>query len=200
MIILYIHDRIFFMVLTFNELKRLSEANKIINRSSKRLGIKPLMINDLKEELKNTARELRKDFVRESKNKSKNSSSNKASFFLIVFLLGLFLFGFYFFQSRSSTDFDKTKLQDPLSKVQANFNFEKDSELLITKGMYKNRIDAEKSKRYLERRIGGELKVINTGNYFTVQLGPNYKNPEDAFIVFDELTKYGLKELSINTL
>lgn len=189
------------MALTLNELKRLGTANKILNRSSKRLGIKPLMINDIREELKKTASEVRKEVIKERKEESKKP--NNASLFPLIILFSLLLLvgGFYLFKIQSKTAFDDTlPSKNTIVKLNDNFDLEKDPELIITKGSYANRTEAEKAKRYLERRIGGDLKVINTGNFFTVQLGPNYINHEDAFIVFDELAKYGLKDLSINSL
>ena len=56
---------------------------------------------------------------------------------------------------------------------------------------------AETYKKALNDKLGVPLKVVKHENSFSVQIGPAYANHDDALLVFDELSRYSVKNLSI---
>ncbi len=69
--------------------------------------------------------------------------------------------------------------------------------LAICTGLYSKRSEAQAHKEAVERITGDTVRIIKTGKSYTLQIGESYKRPEDAYLVFDELLKYPLKDLSI---
>ncbi len=70
-------------------------------------------------------------------------------------------------------------------------------ELIITSGIYAKRSEAKQIQEELERITGDQVKILKRANFYTVQIGDSFENTEDAYLFFDELLKYPIKELSI---
>ncbi len=88
---------------------------------------------------------------------------------------------------------EETKLQE-LTKT---INSSEPRSLIITSGSFLKKGEAESYKQALNSKLGVPLKIVAEENTFSVQIGPAYANHEDALLVFDELSRYSVKKLSI---
>lgn len=88
---------------------------------------------------------------------------------------------------------DETKLQELTKTVNSN----EPRSLIITSGNFLKKSAAESYKKALNSKLGVPLKIVAEDNTFSVQIGPAYANHEDALLVFDELSRYSVKKLSI---
>lgn len=88
---------------------------------------------------------------------------------------------------------DETKLQELTKTVNSN----EPRSLIITSGNFLKKSAAESYKKALNSKLGVPLKIVADENTFSVQIGPAYANHEDALLVFDELSRYSVKKLSI---
>jgi hypothetical protein len=89
--------------------------------------------------------------------------------------------------------FEETKLQE-LTKIVSSA--EKRS-LIITSGSFLEQSQASSYQKALKDRLGVPLKLVKDGQTFSIQIGPAYANHDDALVVFDELSRYSVKNLSI---
>lgn len=69
--------------------------------------------------------------------------------------------------------------------------------LLITSGHFISEKEARDYKAELKSRVGIDLKLLKIGDIYTVQVGPSYPTHEDALLVFDELSRYAVADLSL---
>jgi len=85
---------------------------------------------------------------------------------------------------------------DP-SKVLADQQSLAPTGLKICSGNFKTHKEAEKYRRVLSERLGVPLQTIKDGISYTVQIGPEYENHSDALVVFEELSRYAVVNLSL---
>lgn len=71
--------------------------------------------------------------------------------------------------------------------------------LIISSGLFAKRADAKAMQAEVERITGDKVRIIKHGPYFTLQIGDSYKSREDAFLVFEELIKYPLRDLALRS-
>ena len=69
--------------------------------------------------------------------------------------------------------------------------------LVICSGNFKSKQQALDYKKSLAARLGVPLQVIDNEGSYSVQIGPAYGKHADALLVFDELSRYSVKNLSI---
>ncbi len=72
--------------------------------------------------------------------------------------------------------------------------------LVITAGSYSKRSEAAALKSDIERITGDKVRVLKVGSFYALQIGESYKRSEDAYLVFDELVKYPLRDLAIRSI
>jgi hypothetical protein len=191
---------------TAQELQRLAKANEIINRSHKRLGIKPLFISDLKaiaEDMKTEPAQGPVSLVPEKMSwifSDKAILSVAAIFALLSIMLVISSLDqessgnvATFFRDNSGPSLVNIKKKASLAGVLSP----KDKSVIISKGTYNDIKDAQEAKSKLFELTGTDIKIIKENNFYTLQIGPEYKNHDDALVVFDELSKYSLADLAI---
>jgi hypothetical protein len=93
----------------------------------------------------------------------------------------------------TQTNFEETKLQELTKTV----NSKEPRSLIITSGSFLNESEADSYQKALKDRLGVPLKLVKDGQTFSIQIGPAYANHNDALLVFDELSRYSVKNLSI---
>jgi biopolymer transport protein ExbD len=108
---------------------------------------------------------------------------------LIIFALLTFVFVFKPFANSNS--------QDELPAITKNSNTVLKQKLIITSGNFVSQNSALLYQKNLKERLGVNLKLIKTDEVYTIQIGDAYANHEDALIVFDELSRYSVKNLAI---
>lgn len=108
---------------------------------------------------------------------------------LIIFALLTFVFVF--------KPFANSKLQDELTAITKNSNTVLKQKLIITSGNFASQNSALLYQKNLKERLGVNLKLIKTDEVYSIQIGDAYANHEDALIVFDELSRYSVKNLAI---
>lgn len=89
--------------------------------------------------------------------------------------------------------FEQTKLQELTQVVDSKLP----RSLIITSGIFSKKSAAETYKKSLKEKLGVDLQVVEHNKNFSVQIGPAYANHDDALMVFDELSRYSVKNLSI---
>lgn len=89
--------------------------------------------------------------------------------------------------------FEETKLQELTKTV----NSKEPRSLIITSGSFLNESEANSYQKALKDKLGVPLKLVKDGQTFSIQIGPAYANHDDALLVFDELSRYSVKNLSI---
>jgi biopolymer transport protein ExbD len=108
---------------------------------------------------------------------------------LIIFALLTFVFVF--------KPFANSKPQDELTAITKNSNTVLKQKLIITSGNFVSQNSALLYQKNLKERLGVNLKLIKTDEVYSIQIGDAYANHEDALIVFDELSRYSVKNLAI---
>lgn len=93
----------------------------------------------------------------------------------------------------SHKNFEETKLQ----KLTKEVHSKELRSLIITSGSFFNKREAELYRDALNEKLGVPLEVIEQGKTFSIQIGPAYANHDDALVVFDELSRYSVENLSI---
>ena len=184
------------------ELNRIKLANSIINQDSAKLGIRPITIGELLEHAQPIQQKA--EYHQEPINIEKEAPAPQTKIqikhyfkaalpglvLITVLIVGYALFAFF-------TNHEGNNVSR-LSKVKATTAAATSTRaMVITSGNFQNATTAERYRLRLARKLGVELKVIKDGNQFTVQIGPSYKNKEDAIVVFDELSRYSVNDLSL---
>jgi len=95
-------------------------------------------------------------------------------------------------ESKQATQ-EETKIQK-LTKV---VNSTEPRSLIITSGDFGAKSEAEAYQEDLKAKLGVPLKLVKRGASYSVQIGPAYADHDDALIVFDELSRYSVENLSI---
>lgn len=180
-------------------LEQIKLANNILNRSSRRLGVKPMLVDqeikqkpqkitDVTPEIKSVSTKL----INESQCMV-NSRKQKNSLGLIYVLLALIvivLFMLILKPMQTNAQGHLTDAIQPIGEI-------RDRSLIICSGSFVDKNSASKYQRELKDRLGVPLKIIKTDNSFTVQIGPEYPNQDDAMLVFDELSRYSVRNLAL---
>ncbi len=83
------------------------------------------------------------------------------------------------------------------TKKEALETISNSNKLIITSGQFISEAEAKLYKAELKSRLGIPLKILKAGDAYTIQVGPSYSSHEDALIVFDELSRYSVANLSL---
>lgn len=196
------------------EINKLKLANTILNRSTKRLGVRPLNIGEfqnpyaLERHSRPSFKYLGKKNISEIAAKLKQEQEKNARFkrpakmqtalYSVLAIVVVFFLIFVFNPADIIAGFNINARPNPqlLTKTGNAVN-EKNRDLVICSGAFNSINDANKYKSDLSERLGVPLKVLKDGSIYTVQIGPAYKSHEDAVIVFDELSRYSVTNLSL---
>lgn len=204
---------------TLEDLNRINKANDILNKGFHKLGVKPIYVDpSLEQDLKSTKIEyefkpqiellnqvtsrLKKEKTSASK---KRSRSNNLSILLGVIIATILIYiCFYVYNPQTIIEKLQNVITTPNSIKEKDVEPESISQtgsagksFVITSGIFKKLNQANKYRDELAIRLGVPLKVIKAENFYTIQIGPNYKEHEDVLMVFDELARYSIKNLSI---
>ena len=194
---------------TIDELNRIKIANLIINRSSQRLGIKPVYVGSLidtkvkakpADDLKIIAQKLSQEKFEKRKSKRFSLKSFKlrnlqVPFFIFLGVAIVYSLVFVFkpatvqSETQSSTEEESTSI----------FKSDRSNSVVITSGAFKTLAEAEELRDTLSEKLGVPLEILHDSKYFTVQIGPSYEDHADAMLVFDELSRYSIKNLSLRS-
>ncbi len=189
---------------TAEELNQIKIANMIINRSSQRLGVKPVYVGSLintklnrkpNDELKIVAQKLSQEKFLKRNNKKFKLKNLKVILYALFAVAMIYAFMFVFkpaavnsgtmIETQTSTDDSSTGI------------FKKGHGMVITSGSFRTLAEAEEVKAELSEKLGVPLQILHDSKYFTVQIGPSYENHADAMIVFDELSRYSIENLAL---
>jgi hypothetical protein len=157
----------------------------LMNQSSGELGIRPIVIGDL----------IKDPYQQRSKKRLPEFNFNfrgLASGLIIICLISL-AYALFFFFSNLQTN----KLSNQLGKSNFKTITKSTRALVITSGSFPNLAIAKKYQEELSKKLGVELKILKDDNRYTIQIGPSFSNKEDAIVVFDELSRYSVKDLSL---
>lgn len=221
-------------MISIEEFNKLKQANHILNRGTKKLGVKPMYIEQdedfkpekyLAEEVQRKQEAKKNNFVKEKiKQKSSNTPkpiqlqseldkiafklkneksnfkvTNKVWVNLIYLLIGTLILGFVFLVMKPIN-----QNKDAATKVEKitkqNSPLKTGKQLAICSGNFKRELEAKRYLNELEERLGVPLQLIKAGDLYTVQIGESYTSHDDAMIVFDELSRYSITNLSIRFL
>ncbi len=224
------------------ELKKLQDANKILNERYSDLGLKPLdfplpnpdqapldeflnddyVIDDIHPDFHNIPQEeaneiesllLDEALVNEviDDYEIEGSQEDEAPRFVLVkrFVLPvLILAGIIFIISSELREslFKTEELKEEVTyakpvkrKNMVQVISVNDRPYIISSGSYKTREEAKSAKNELAKIAGTSLRLKFLKDYYTVQIGPAYKEFDNAVLVYKELSKYPIKDLSIRT-
>ncbi len=188
---------------TIEELNQIKIANMIINRGSRRLGIKPVYVGSLintktnkhpNDELKVIAQKLSQEkFLKRSTKKFKLKNL-RVVFYALLAVAVIYALVFVFKPAAVNSG---TVIETQSSTDESNAIFKKGDSMVITSGNFKTLAEAEEFKAELSEKLGVPLQILHDSKYFTVQIGPSYENHADAMIVFDELSRYSIRDLAL---
>lgn len=99
-----------------------------------------------------------------------------------------------------SSNFESSKLEElaGAQDIKKLVNSNQARNLIICSGSFANEAEAKSYKNSLKKKLGVPLKIVEQAHRFSVQIGPSYEKHEDALLVFDELSRYSVQELSIH--
>lgn len=192
-------------MITVEELQKLKLANTIIDRGSRKLGVRPLYasavaLKRFKSDTLVANKKLNQVASRlslEKKSLGTRVKSLKKNQVLNVFIacvsVTVLYFGFLVFNPGVSND----KVEKVSQSIIDESVVDQNRALIITTGDFKSEASAEKLKNDLSERLGVPLQIIKDHGKYTVQIGPSYQSKEDALLVFDELSQYSIGKLSL---
>lgn len=93
--------------------------------------------------------------------------------------------------------FNKKQSQSKKSKSLFKVITLEDRPAIITSGTYNTIEEADQAMMFLLDEIGGSLNIVKIKNYYTIQVGPSYKDYNDALMVFRDLLKYPIPDIAI---
>jgi len=199
---------------TEDEINKLKLANTIINRGTRKLGVRPLNIGEFENPYTNSNRkrpitdykakrninELASKLKREQEinERLKKPANFQTALYSMLAIVTVFFMIFVFNPADIIAGFNSGAKPNPelLSMTAANKNAN-NRDLVICSGVFKSINEANKYKNELSERLGVPLKVLKDGSAYTLQVGPSYKSHEDAIVVFDELSRYSVGNLSL---
>lgn len=195
------------------DLIRIQKANDILNRGFEKIGAKPLMIDigyegnspkrtnssfefnfkpqiDLLEQVNHKLKEEKKKKLSKIiRNDFRDNQQSKLRLALIVVITLIFIYSMFYISSHNTNLVNFP--EDALAESAGTKSY------VITSGTFKYKSEAKSYSRDLSTKLGVPLKLIKINNYYTIQIGPNYENQEDILLVFDELTRYSIRDLSV---
>lgn len=184
------------------EFKLIEDANKLLNKQNSDLGVKPMKVETISksiEEINTPAKPKIKPV--EKKDKVNTKAIGRLIIFSVITLIIIAISVFFFKNYQSGNNIEKiiekaTSSKQPFSHTK----FErKEKPALITSGVFQIKAEAEIAKKELSKLAGNALKVVKIDDYYTIRIGPRYNNYENALLVFTELQKYPIKDISIKT-
>ncbi len=193
---------------TAEKLNKIKIANMIINRGSRRLGVKPVYIGGLinsqlnkqpNDELKIVAQKLSQEkFLKRNSKKSKLKNLRVILYALVA--VGI-IYALMFVFKPAAVNSGMTAETQSNSRIDETSTgiFKQTHGIVITTGNFLTLAEAEKFKQELSEKLGVPLEILHDSKYFTVQIGPSYENRADALIVFDELSRYSIGNLMLRS-
>ncbi len=217
-------------MLSPEKLDTLNQANTLLNHRHAKLGLKPMLttgtspekfraalerklssrvlasnVSAREEEINPRIVQLADDYkqvideikaepkvIHQIPSKKTYSSKPDYLFFFtgIILVIGLLIFA-YNWWARS--------LESPVisNTIVVSSN---DRPLAVSSGVFTKRSEAQAMQTEVERITGDKVRIIKTGNYYTLQIGDSYKSREDAYSLFEELIKYPLRDLAIRSI
>ena len=180
------------MLGTKENLDQIRMANQILNKGYKsRITVAG---NKLADEVRLSGF---KPFAKQgSKRKSTMDSKKLTNGIMLtaVIVVAVIIFAFTPF-AKSITLNSMFKFNTKPTKIQ---KVSDQSPLMILSGTFDTQRAAQAHKTKLEERLGVKLEVIKFGKKYTVRIGPSFNNHEDAMLVFNELSKYKVKDLVLS--
>lgn len=212
---------------TLEDLNRIKKANDILNKGFQRVGAKPIYLDPSLEEpnknsnnskfefdfkpqielLNQVSAKLKKEKEQKAGINSATKTNKLFSLLVIVATATLIYLGFYVYTPQKIIN----QIKNLTNKIVTMPPSTKDEELIdnlapgekifiISSGIFQNTGEANKYKNELSQKLGIPLKVVKTDSFYTIQIGPNYQEQEDVLVVFDELARYDIKNLSVRML
>ncbi len=191
---------------TVEELNQIKIANMIINRSSQRLGVKPVYVGSLIntqpkkkpiDELKVVAQKLSQEKFLKRKAKKFKLKNLRVIFYALVAVAIIYALVFVFRPAQVNSGIQPESQSNIKLDESSTGIFKKTGGMVITSGSFKTLAEAESFKDKLSEKLGVPLEILHDAKYFTVQIGPSYENHADAMIVFDELSRYSIGGLAL---
>jgi hypothetical protein len=137
--------------------------------------------------------------LKKEQEKNNNFNSNtrmQTAIYSILTIVIVFFLVFVFNPAEIIASFNTNSgVNNQIQAKEDYSTLEKTRELVVCSGVFNNINDANQYKSDLSERLGVPLKVLKDGSVYTVQIGPSYKNRDDAIIVFDELSRYSVSNL-----
>lgn len=191
---------------TLDELNRIKLANTIINRASNRLGVRPLYVGEMIQaerkarnaDMQIVAAKLSQEkLLRKQKTFQKLLPKKPITMLLSVAVFAALYFLIFVFNGSGSKPLVKTAKAIESSQQKSSIFDNSSKSMIITSGIFKNLDEAKNYQQELSKRLGMDLKILHDGSYYTVQIGPNYDNREDAMLVYDEISRFSVPNLAL---
>lgn len=176
------------------ELNRIKLANDIINKDSARLGLRPMQASSIKVVPITKSQTAKiEETVTPIKEKTTEQKSDSSKLTIVVTIIAsvILAYGLFYFISHQESKPSR------LSARKIETAHKNQPELVISSGNFASADEAKKYMDRLSRKLGVELKILKNGSQYSVQIGPSYANKEDAIVVFDELSRYSVRDLSL---
>ena len=207
-------------------LEKLREANRLLNKKNQQLGLKQMKIaqdfqavtaelkaeSEPKPETKNLE-ELKipsEESLEKTTATLKTNEKKPFSFFALIGLISsiaiLLVFAIYWLNPQMLSK----KLNIISKNIELKLNKKNEfgvinglglanKPVLIAAGTYSSLDEAIEAKRKLAKLTGDALKIIKSkkARTYSIQIGPRYTDYEDTMIVFEELVKYRIEDLSV---
>jgi hypothetical protein len=214
-------------MLSQDKLNTLNQANTLLNQKHAKLGLKPMLVNGTSPEMfraalerklsdrviasnvsareeisprilqvaddyKQVIDEVKAEPVYKIPNKKTYSSKPDYLFFFtgLVLIVGLLIFAYNWWA---------TSLESPMTSNTIVVT-SSDRPLAISSGIFTKRSEARAMQTEVERITGDKVRIIKSNGYYTLQIGDSYKSREDAYLLFEELIKYPLRDLAIRSI
>ena len=212
-------------MLSPEKLNTLNQANTLLNQKHAKLGLKPMLVNSTSPEIFRAALERKlsdrviasninareeisprilqvaddyKQVIVEVKvepkfiHKINRSTKPDYLFFFtgVVLIVGLLIFAYNWWA---------TSLESPVTSNTIVVT-SSDRPLAISSGVFTKRSEARAMQTEVERITGDKVRIIKSNGYYTLQIGDSYKSREDAYLLFEELIKYPLRDLALRSI
>lgn len=178
------------------ELNRIKAANDIINKDSERLGLRTMQSAQIKVA---PVPKAQPSLVEESlaqplaEPETRDFKINLGQMMIVAGIVVSIIFAYALFYFVKNQDSKPSRLSArKFERARKN-----QPELVISSGNFGNADEAKKYMDRLSRKLGVELKILKNGSQYSIQIGPSYPSKEDAIVVFDELSRYSVRDLSL---
>ena len=130
-------------------------------------------------------------------NQSSNVSFSKTLLYTSCAVIASIYLIFTFKPVSTASDTNKSVEQTKLQKLTKTVSSTEARSLIITSGNFLTKANAESYLSALKAKLGVPLELVKNDKTYSIQIGPAYANHDDALLVFDELSRYSVEELSI---